>query len=69
MEKALGDLLAFGVVSQIVETKDFALAGQRKLRIEGRPIDLVAKLDAGESQIAGVEAVEELRASTPSIDE
>jgi hypothetical protein len=59
LEKAFGDLFALGIALEILQAQNLSLAGQRELRIEGRPIDLVAELDAGELDIIGVQAVEE----------
>jgi hypothetical protein len=53
LAKALGDLNTLGVVRQIRETEDFALTGQWKLRIERRPVDLVAELDSGQNDTVG----------------
>ncbi len=59
LDKALRDLPALGVVGEILEAQNFALAGQRKLRIEGGPVDLVAEFDAGQRNGVRVKSVEE----------
>ena len=41
LEKALRDLLALYIASEVLQTENLSLAGQGKLRIERRPIDLV----------------------------
>jgi hypothetical protein len=59
LEKALRDLLALGIIGEILEAENFALAGQRKLWIESGPIDLVAEFDARQHNAIRVQVVEE----------
>src|ERR1700722_838682 len=60
LEKALRDLLALGIVGKILEAENLSLSGQRKLRIEGGPVDFVAQLDAGEHNPVRVKVIKEL---------
>ena len=51
LQIALGDLLGFRIVIEVVEAEVRALSGQRKFRIKGRPIDFVAEFQAGEDDV------------------
>jgi len=59
LHKALRDLLALGIVGKIAEAEDFSLAGQRELRIERSPVDLIAELHARQRNTVRVQAVEQ----------
>jgi len=45
--------------SEDLAAENLSLAGQRELRIEGRPIDLVAQFDARQRNAVRIQAVEE----------
>ena len=49
LKKALRDLLALGIMARILDAENLSLAGQRRLRIERGPVDLVAEFDAASS--------------------
>jgi hypothetical protein len=59
LDKALRDLFALRILGEIVEAENFSFAGQRELRIERRPIDLVAEFDPRELNAVRVQIVEE----------
>ena len=47
LQESFGNLFSFRVMRKVVQTEDLALPRQRKFRIEGSPVNLIAELDAG----------------------
>ena len=58
LKKALRDLLALGIMARILDAENLSLAGQRRLRIERGPVDLVAEFDASQLNTDRIQAVE-----------
>ena len=58
LKKALRDLLALGIMARILDAENLSLAGQRRLRIERGPVDLVAEFDANQLNTDRIQAVE-----------